>query len=203
MTKKNLADLTILLDRSGSMETIKGDMEGALDHFLESQKLVPGDLNVTFYQFDSEAFEKVWGPVSVHSVSKIQIVPRGCTPLMDAMSRAIKETGERLAAVPESERPSKVIFAAITDGLENSSIHTTREFLRGQIDHQRQVYKWEFLYFGANQDAFAEAQSYGIKYGYTYTASPLGVRAFSANINQVVTSTRTEDSTTANVSNEN
>lgn len=203
MTKKNLTDLTILLDRSGSMQSIKEDMEGALNHFLESQKQIPGDLTVTLYQFDNEAFEHIWGPVSIHSVSNIQIVPRGCTPLIDSMSRAIRETGERLAAMPAEERPSKVIFAAITDGLENASVHTTREYLRGQIDHQQRVYNWQFLYFGANQDAFAEAQSYGIKYGYTYAASPAGLRAFSANINQVVTSTRTEDSTTANVSNEN
>jgi hypothetical protein len=109
------------------------------------------------------------------------------------MNRAIDETGQRLAAMPESERPAKVLFVVITDGLENASVHVTRAYLQRKVVHQRTVYNWEFFYFGANQDAFTEARTYGIIHGITYAATPAGVRGMSTGVNQIITTARTED----------
>ncbi len=48
-------------------------------------------------------------------------MPRGSTALLDAQGRTIVELGRELAALPETERPSKVIVVTLTDGLENAS----------------------------------------------------------------------------------
>lgn len=95
-------------------------------------------------------------------MTSFKLVPRGSTALLDAVGRAITETGSRLAAMKETERPSLVIFVIVTDGQENSSRTFTREKIREMIQHQRTVYKWPFTFLAANQDAFAEAASLGI-----------------------------------------
>jgi hypothetical protein len=83
--------------------------------------------------------------------------PDGGTALLDAIGRTIDETGARLAAMPEAERPGKVIIAILTDGEENSSRTFTWAQISDKIRHQQEVYKWEFLFLGANQDAIATA----------------------------------------------
>ena len=45
------------------------------------------------------------------------------------MGKAINETGERLAKMPEGDRPGLVIFVVMTDGFENSS----KEFTKAQL----------------------------------------------------------------------
>ncbi len=71
--------------------------------------------------------------------------------------------GERLDNLSEPEKPENVIFFILTDGLENASSDYGRDKVRNMIEHQESKYSWEFIYGGANQDAFAEAGGLGIK----------------------------------------
>jgi hypothetical protein len=96
-------------------------------------------------------------------VPHCHLEPRGNTALLDAVGRAIVETGERLRALPENERPGLVVFVIVTDGQENSSREYTKARVKEMIEHQQNVYKWQFTYLGANQDAFAEAGGMGIR----------------------------------------
>jgi len=84
------------------------------------------------------------------------------TPLLDALGATINNTGKALSAAPEANRPDKVVFVIITDGQENASHQFSKQQVKEMIEHQAQVYKWQFLYLGANQDAFAEAGGIGI-----------------------------------------
>jgi hypothetical protein len=84
------------------------------------------------------------------------------TALLDAVGRAIGDTGLRLHRMPENERPGLVLFVIITDGLENSSHEFNCDQIKQMIEHQKQVYSWQFTFLGANQDAFAEAGKMGI-----------------------------------------
>ena len=91
----------------------------------------------------------------------VEFHPRGSTPLLDALGQTIVATGARLRAMPESDRPGRVIFVAITDGLENASQEYSKREIRQMIQHQESVYKWDFVYLGANVDAFAESEAMG------------------------------------------
>ncbi len=84
------------------------------------------------------------------------------TALLDAVGRAINETGGRLEALPETERPGLVVFVITTDGEENSSKEFTREQVKKMIAHQQEAYKWQFTFLAANPEAFAEAGGMGI-----------------------------------------
>ncbi|MFO0428865.1 MAG: vWA domain-containing protein [Planctomyces sp.] len=159
--RTDLTDITMVIDRSGSMSSIRSDAEGGINTFIDSQKSEPGEALLSLVQFDTE-YEFIHKGVPIGNVPKYSLVPRGSTALLDAVGRAINETGARLAAVEESQRPGLVVFVIVTDGAENSSREFTREKIREMIEHQQSVYKWQFTFLAANQDAFAEGATLGI-----------------------------------------
>jgi uncharacterized protein YegL len=171
-------DITILLDRSGSMEAIRNTMESALDELLAEHKKVPST-RVSLIQFDGyNAQEEVYIDRPVTEAPRTELVPRGTTPLRDALCHAINRAGLRLAAKPEPERPDQVLFVIITDGLENASLVYTHEDVRTRIQRQTDIYKWTFIYLGANQNAIKEASSLGINPAMAagYAANSVGTR---------------------------
>lgn len=181
MTDANYTDITILLDRSGSMQSIKGDTEGGLNSYIESLVNIPGRVALTLYQFDDQGFDTVLQAHDIHSrlmIPPIRIQPRGQTPLLDSQALAIMETGVRLRNMPQSVRPGKVIFVTITDGMENASTKWNARSVADMVKHQREEYRWEFIYMGANQDAFAQAADMGIRAGgtFAYAINSDGIR---------------------------
>lgn len=159
---KKFTDITVLLDRSGSMVSIKEPMQTAFNKFIEEHQAVP-TTKVTLVQFDTANIQEVvYQGVPVGAVEKLILNPRGGTPLVDALATLIDNTGSRYANMPESERPDQVLFIIITDGQENASNMFTRAQVFEKVTTQTTKYNWQFVYLGANQDAIAEAQSYGI-----------------------------------------
>jgi uncharacterized protein YegL len=159
--RSDLTDITMVIDRSGSMQSIRTDAEGGINSFIEQQKQEPGEANVTLVQFDTD-YEFVHSGVPIRQVPAFKLVPRGSTALLDAVGRAINETGARLAATNEAQRPGLVAFVIVTDGEENSSREFTRDQIRTMVEHQQSAYKWQFTFLAANQDAFAAGGSMGI-----------------------------------------
>jgi len=171
LMRNDLTDITMIVDRSGSMASIKSDAEGGINTFVELQKQEPGEALLTLVQFDTH-YEFVHSGIPIKQVPAFTLVPRGGTALLDAVGRAINETGARLAATDESQRPGLVVVVIVTDGEENSSREFRREQVRAMIEHQQAVYKWQFTFLAANQDAFAEGASLGIAAGGISNFSP-------------------------------
>jgi hypothetical protein len=159
-----LTEIAIVLDRSGSMADMKSEAIGGFNHFLESQQKLPGNARLTLVLFDHEYILEHDGvPVSeICPLDEHTYVPRGTTALLDAIGRTINTIGERLAKIPESDRPAKVLIVILTDGLENASQEFKRAQIFQMIKHQREVYSWEFLFLGANQDAIQAGSAIGI-----------------------------------------
>ena len=157
MTDSKLVEIVVVLDRSGSMQDIKDDTIGGYNSFLEEQKRVKDSrCKVTLVQFDNE-YLPVYGSVDVQEVEALNAdtyVPRASTALFDAIGRTINETGARLAAMSDHERPGKVIFVIITDGYENSSREFTSNRVKSMIAEQETRYSWSFVFLGADQDSF-------------------------------------------------
>lgn len=134
-------------------------------------------------QFDSQGIDDVYNAVTLDKVAKLDLQPRGATPLLDALGQTLVKTGERLKAMAEDQRPGKVLFVIITDGEENSSREYKKTTIKEMIERQQNVYRWQFIFLGANVDAFAEAGSLGINLrgASNYTPDSAGVKsAFSA-----------------------
>jgi uncharacterized protein YegL len=179
--KTDYTDISIVLDRSGSMESIRQDAIGSFNVFLQDQKTVPREATITLVQFDDQ-FEVVYRAIALNEAPNLTpqtFVPRGSTALLDAIGRTIDETGQRLASLPEADRPESVIFVILTDGEENSSRHYSTARINDLIHHQRDVYNWQFVFLGANQDAIMTASRLGIAsaQAMTFAASPVGAKA--------------------------
>jgi len=184
-------DITVVLDRSGSMGSIKEDMEGGFDQFVREQREAEGECRLSLYKFDDE-FETVYMDKSIHEVPNLDLVPRGRTALLDAIGRTINLTGERLAAMPEGERPEAVVFIVITDGHENASREFAATKIREMIKHQRGKYNWNFVFLGANQDAIETGGNYGFHAGQSmsYNANTAGVAGMYVGVSRSVTNMR-------------
>jgi uncharacterized protein YegL len=162
--KENLTEIIVVMDKSGSMDSIKGDAMGAFNTFLEEQQKLPGDAAFTLTLFDT-AYDLVHTRKPIKDVPKLSentYVPGGMTALLDAVGRTIDEVGRRLNDTPEEERPSRVVMAIITDGQENSSHEYKRQQVFDKIKTQKDAYQWEFVFLAAGQEAFKEAEGLGL-----------------------------------------
>ena len=161
MTRADLTHLYFLLDRSGSMQSIKSDTEGGFAAFIDEQRKEPGECRVTLAQFD-DTYEVVYAGRPLSAVPPLDLQPRGTTALLDAMGRLITSAGDELAALPEDERPGTVIVAIMTDGLENASREWTHPAIKALVEQQSRDYSWQFQYMGADQDAIEVGTSLGV-----------------------------------------
>ena len=164
--RKDLTDVTVVMDRSGSMDSVKDEAEKGLNHFINDQKGLPGDCNFTLVQFDTE-YEFVHKGVPIRDVPHCKLEPRGMTALLDAVGKAINETGARIKEMDEASRPGLVVFVVLTDGHENSSKEFTNTQIKEMIDRQTKDYQWKFTFLGADAKAFDEAMRMGFARGAT------------------------------------
>jgi len=174
--KKDLCELVVILDESGSMGMVTNDTIGGFNVFLETHQKMPGDANLTLVKFDTK-YEIVHNGVDVRSVqplNKNTYVPSGATALLDAVGRAIDELGKRYDILSDEEKPGKVIFLIITDGEENSSREYKLAQIKEKTTKRQDVDKWEFIFMGANQDAWAEAGKMGYANAVNYSVADMG-----------------------------
>ena len=155
MTDNTYTHLTLVVDRSGSMSDIRDDAQGGIQELLREQFAETGKLTVTLVEFDDVASD-----VARMATSPFDYVlhPRGTTALLDTVGREIAQTGINLDALPEAERPGRVVFVVVTDGAENASTEYTLEKLRADIARQRDQFNWQFQFIGAGEDAWQGAE---------------------------------------------
>lgn len=161
MPNKDYTHITLVVDRSGSMAGTAKDAQGGLNTLIQEQSKLPGKCTVTLVQFDDQ-YEVVHDQVPINSVGEYRLRPRGGTALLDAIGKGINSTGEALSKMKEEDRPGLVLFVIVTDGDENSSKEFDNKKIREMIKLQEEVYKWQFNYIGANQDAFSVASRMGM-----------------------------------------
>lgn len=170
MTRSDLTHIYFLLDRSGSMQSIKSDIEGGFAAFVEEQRLGSGECRATLAQFD-DAYELVYADRPIADVPPLDLQPRNMTALHDAMGRLITEAGRKLEALKAEDRPGTVIVAIMTDGKENASKEWTGASIRSLVNQQSNVFDWTFMYMGADQDAIEVGESLGIARDHAVTYS--------------------------------
>lgn len=173
---QNYTDITLVVDRSGSMHAIRGDAEGGINAFIKDQRVKPGRCTLTLVEFDDQ-YTVVHDGVPIGEAGEYSLQPRGATALLDAIGRAVDTTGARLAAMPEDQRPGLVVVVIVTDGHENASKERTKDAIAALIKQQQEQYSWRFQYLGANQDAIAVGGGLGVKAAAAATYSPQRFKA--------------------------
>lgn len=153
----------ILLDRSGSMQTLWVEALGSINAYAkELANRHDGDAvdsHLTVVAFDGhdglqfETLRRKQPGLHWENVTDKDATPRGMTPLLDALAR--------LVALAETDNEQRAVIVVMTDGAENASQEVTREGVKAALDRARKR-GWEVVFLGANFDNFGDASALGV-----------------------------------------
>ena len=184
--KNDYTHITVILDRTGSMESIRDDIIGGFNAFLEEQQKLPGKATMTLVQFDSQdPYEVICRFALASEVPKLDrnvYVPRASTPLLDAIGRGINDLEASIGHIDDKAQPSKVVLAIVTDGQENASREFNRTQIVKMIEEKTKKNDWQFVFLSSDLAAIRDAEAYGIdmKMSLAYVKDSQGTRnAFS------------------------
>ncbi|MBP2656323.1 MAG: hypothetical protein H6Q73_3892 [Firmicutes bacterium] len=200
--KKGLTELVFILDRSGSMSGLESDTIGGYNAMLEKQKQEDGEAVITTVLFDDK-YELLHDRINLRGIAPItdkEYYVRGNTALLDAVGKTINKIGNVQKHTAEDERAEHVMVVITTDGMENASCEFSYDKVRRMIEHQKSKYGWEFIFFGANIDAIATAERFGIckDMATNYNADSEGTALNYAVISEAVSLLRASRPITAN-----
>jgi uncharacterized protein YegL len=162
--KKDSCELVFILDRSGSMSGLESDTIGGFNANLEAHRKLGGEVRVTAALFDDK-YELLHDRHDIRAVAPMtekEYQVGGTTALLDAVGETVQKIRNVQKRQTEEFRAEKVIFVIITDGQENASREYGYADVKKLIEHQQKKHGWEFIFLGANMDAFAEAGKLGI-----------------------------------------
>jgi len=164
--KSDYTHITVILDRTGSMESIRDDTIGGFNAFLTQQKAEPGLATLTLVQFDTQDPYEVIHQFQILSeipeLTRETFVPRASTPLLDAIGRGINDLEKSLIDMEENKKPSRVVMVIITDGQENSSREFKKDHIEKMIREKQEKFDWQFVFLSADLAAIGDAINHGI-----------------------------------------
>lgn len=169
----------VILDESGSMHEIRQQAIAGLNDTVgtirAAQQQYPDQQHrltmVTFSSdFGKQTVRYIADDQPIAKVPKIEddkYIPRGGTPLYDAMGTCIT----RLRS--QCNDGDQVLVTVITDGMENSSHEFSGTAIKSIVGLLREK-GWVFAYIGANQDAVEVASELNIDNAMNYESSKEG-----------------------------
>lgn len=174
----------IILDESGSMHSIYRPALSGVNETLQTiraaQTQHPSQEHfVTLVTFDSNPglrYNEIYRDVPADKavdITENEYNPCGCTPLYDAMGRAINDLQQTAG------NDDVVIVTIITDGYENASQEFTGKAIFSLVEKMR-TKGWVFTYIGANQDVEQVAKSMNISNFMSFDADEEGTEAMFA-----------------------
>lgn len=164
-------DIVVILDKSGSMLTVRDDTIGGFNSWLEAQKAAGPDQRLSLTLFDDHIQTSyVEKPLAdVEPLRNATYKPGGFTALLDAIGSTVKK-------IQDKDQKNAVLVVVITDGHENASHEYTRAAIKALIE-DRTAAGWQFVYIGADQSGFDDAQSMGYGSTRSYASTPAGTHA--------------------------
>lgn len=160
-----ITELVFIIDRSGSMSGLEADTIGGFNATIDAQKEKGGKVYVSTVLFDHES-------VVLHDrvdIEKIEPMTRkdyqvrGSTALLDAIGGAMHHIKNVHRYARAEDVPEHTIFVITTDGMENASRTYSKRMIKDRIRIAQSERGWEFLFLGANIDAFEAAEGLGIR----------------------------------------
>lgn len=183
----SVVTISILLDESGSMGTTKSFTMESLNSFILKQKRLPltsaAETKVSLTKFNT-VVSSVFENVPLHNVPVItdkDYNPDGGTALFDAIGNIIGSVKHR--------GTDPVIVVILTDGEENSSKEFSSSKIRELVKTMEEK-GWTFVYLGANQDSFKNAQNIGISSAQNFEQTQVGIEKMMDQVGENMSSYR-------------
>ncbi len=188
----NKVHVTILLDRSGSMQDIRESTISGVNEYINTLRTdKETEYDVSLIQFDTNNrsvaadFTQTYENQPLSAISDLTLddfQPRGSTPLYDAIGYCIN----RIEMLADSCGRA-VIILIITDGMENSSKKFTHATVKTLIQ-RKQEEGWTITFLGAGIDSYKVAGSIGVAVGNTANfVKSLNERVYTAMAQSTVT----------------
>ena len=163
MTDNKLIEVAFVLDRSGSMAGKEEDIIGGFNSMIEKYQNEETEALVTTVLFDDRItmlHDRI--PMSkVTTMTDEEYYVGGCTALLDAAGYTVEHISEIHKYI--ERMPLKTFIIVMTDGYENASKKFTKEKLCSLVKLKEENDGWEFIFVGADIDAFAESNNVGIR----------------------------------------
>jgi hypothetical protein len=195
MNKSKTTEIVLILSRSGTMQNFRRDAAESFSQLLAGQKAIPGEARLTLVLYDTD-YETLFdamelsqtGPVGAEVFSS-----EGGCGLLDAVGKTVESVRDRIGAMDEQARPSKVIVAILAGGKDDASRDFTEKHLSRLIRVLQKEHGWRFVYAGSNQDPYAEARAISIRPEGVlhYEMTGAGLKKAYAAINDSITHMRT------------
>ena len=176
----------VILDKSGSMESIKKE---ALDGYHETLGAIRAaqlkhidtqEHFVSLAAFCDCGIQMIYDKTPIKDAEKLtskQYEPC-CTPLFDAIGKTVK----KLKADVKDVEDAAVLVTIITDGYENSSKEWTGPAIKKLIDECKQD-GWMFSFIGAGEDVVKVATTISVTNTVVWEKTPEGTAEIFENEN--------------------
>ena len=165
MEAKHQVHNLIILDESGSMESIKPSIIQGFNEIVQTVKGIEKEFPeqehfislVTFNGIGQKVLHFI-DPVSkLESIDEKRYQPNASTPLYDAIGFSFA----KLRQVVENLTDYNVLVTILTDGEENASKEYTGTAIKNLIEELK-LKRWTFTYIGADHDVEKFAASISI-----------------------------------------
>ena len=156
-----MSKIYLVLDRSGSMEPYVNSTVKGVNSFISKQS---DDTKFTIILFNDsiKTVSSNDNKENVRPLSGINYRPQGGTALLDAIGYTLKQAADDEPKLWADQDESQITVVILTDGVENCSKEHTMSSIRETIQFNR-LKGWNFIFMGANQDAFEVAGAIGIQ----------------------------------------
>ena len=176
VSKPKPTQMIVILDRSGSMQSIGQATVDGLNTLIREQKGAEGEAYLTLVQFDDQ-YQIDYKSKPIAEVQELVYMetfkPRGMTAMYDAIGKTIAEI----------DTTDDVVLVIVTDGMENASREYTQTSIFETIEAKKKA-GWNVLFLAANQDAMKTGGTIGVSANnsMTFNANAGSVNASYQNI---------------------
>ena len=165
MNKKHQVHNLIILDESGSMESIKKTTIQGFNEIVQTVKGIGKEYPEQEHFISLITFNGIGHKILhfIDPVEKLELIdgsrykPDASTPLYDAMGFSFA----KLRQVLENTKDYNVLVTIMTDGEENASKEYTGPAIKKLIEELK-LNRWTFTYIGADHDVEKFARSMSI-----------------------------------------
>lgn len=154
-------NIRLVLDRSGSMSSCRFETVDSINEYINELQKESVEGIITISIFDNRSIDIPISRVPINKLNKLDyefLIPRGGTPLFDAIGAAIHD----LSNFNNTDNEKKVLVI-VTDGYENASQEYTSSAIKKLIEEKTEE-GWLIIYLGADHEAFTQSASMGFEY---------------------------------------
>lgn len=177
-TEKQQVHNLIILDESGSMESIKTTIISGFNELVQSIKGIQVQFPeqehfisiVSFNSFGNKILNFMDSVSKLNTIDSSSYSPNATTPLFDAMGFSLTKLKNEL----QSKANFNVLVTILTDGEENASKEYSGTAIKKLIDELSEE-NWTFTYIGTDHDVEKMAANLSIKNTMSFDKNTVGI----------------------------